>query len=213
MKWREEVFREVFGNFFPNESFEKVLDVGGGQSEVRKILKTKDYVNANKKVYSGERGEVLKDEDYKYATPDIDCDLNKIEKFPLESKSCDLIVLSQILEHLNFDAQFRIANETKRISSKYIVVGLPNELVYYNRLRILFGVPTIGVSEFGHHYMFNVTLADKFVKERFGPEFKIVKRYNIMRGPLRHLRISKLLNKINQNLFTSEIYYLLKRSS
>ncbi len=211
MKWREEVFAEVFGNFFPNSIPEKVFDIGGGQSEVKNVLKPKKYVNANKKVYSGEHGEVLEIKEYKYATPDIDCDLNKIGKFPLPPRSFDLIVLSQILEHLNFDAQWRISKEAKRISSKYIVVGLPNELVYYNRLRILFGVPTIGVSEFGHHYMFNVTLADKFVKERFYPDFKIVNKYNVVRGPLRHLPISKLLTKLNKNLFTSEIYYLLER--
>lgn len=210
MKWREEVFSEVFANFFPDWKPESVLDIGGGQSEVKNILKPKKYINANKKVYSGEHGEVLKVKSNEYATPDIDCDLNKIQRFPLKDRSCDVIVLSQILEHLNFDAQWRIAKESKRIAKRYIVVGLPNELVYYNRLRILFGVPTIGVSEFGHHYMFNIDLADKFVKERFSP-FRIVKRYNVVRGPLRHLPIAGALPKMNQNLFTSEIYYLLER--
>lgn len=211
MKWREEVFSEVFGDFFHGWSPEKVLDIGGGQSEVSKILRPKKYVNVNKTEYSGEHGEVLKDETHKYASPDINCDLNKVQKLPLPAKSFDLIVMSQILEHLNFDAQWRIAKEAKRISKRYIVVGLPNELVYYNRLRIFLGVPTIGVSEFGHHYMFNVTLADRFVAERFSPEYKIVKRYNVVRGPLRHLPAAKVLPKINQNLFSSEIYYLLER--
>lgn len=212
MKWREEVFTEVFRDFFPNGSPEKVLDIGGGQSEIKNVLRPKKYINANKKVYSGEHGEVIKVKEYEYATPDIDCDLNKIQKFTLPSKSFDLIVLSQILEHLNFDAQWRISKEAKRISKKYIVVGLPNDLVYYNRLRIFFGVPTIGVSEFGHHYMFNVTLADKFVRERFSPEFKIARRYNVVRGPLRHLPTAQILPKVNENLFTSEIYYLLERA-
>lgn len=212
MKWREDVFKEVFSHFFPSEKFGVVLDVGGGQSEIKKILNPEKYINANKRVYSGEHGEVLKVKEYKYATPDIECDLNRVEKFPLKANSCDLIVLSQILEHLNFDAQWRIAKEAKRISRKYIIVGLPNELVYYNRIRILFGVPTIGVSEFGHHYMFNVTLADKFVKERFYPEFKVVDRYNVVRGPLRRLPTAHLLPKLHENLFTSEIYYLLKKT-
>ena len=207
MKWREEVFGEVFANLVPNEKFDVVLDIGGGQSEAKKILKPRKYLNANKKVYSGESDQ----QNDEKATPDINCDLNKIKKFPLKSRSCDMIILSQILEHLNFDAQWRVAVESKRISKKYILVGLPNDLVYYQRLRSLVGDSVIGVSEFGHHYLFNIPLSDKFVKERFEPEFKIVKRYGVMRGPLRKIPGTKFLKKMNENMFVSEIYYLLER--
>jgi hypothetical protein len=211
MKWREDVLKQVFDNFFPGEKFGMVLDIGGGQSEVKNVLRPGKYVNVNKREYSGDHGEVLKVKSYKYATPDIKCDLNKVKKFPLKNRSCDLVVLSQILEHLNFDATWTVSGESKRVSKKYIVVGLPNDMAYYQRLRMLVGVPIIGVTEFGHHYLFNVDLAEKFVKERFEPEFKIVKKYNVVRGPLRRLPMSGMLPSIHENLFTSEVYYLLKR--
>lgn len=207
MKWREHVFGEVFRNLVPDEKFDMVLDVGGGQSEVEKLLKPKKYMNANKRIYSGESDQQIDEK----ATPDIDCDLNKIQKFPLKSGSCDLVVLSQILEHLNFDAQWRIAKESKRLSRRYIIVGLPNDLVYYQRARMMLGDSVIGVSEFGHHYLFNIPLADKFVKERFSPEFKVVKRYGVTRGPLKKMPGIDLLKRLNENVFVSEIYYLLER--
>lgn len=207
MKWREEVFSEVFANMTAGEKFDTVLDIGGGQSEVKKILRPRKYINANKKIYSGEAGQ---QNDAK-ATPDINCDLNKIQKFPLKNNSCDLIVLSQILEHLNFDAQWRIAREAKRISSRYILVGLPNDLVYHQRAMLMAGMSVIGVTEFGHHYLFNIPLSDKFVKERFCPEFKIVKRYGVVRGPLRKIPGIGALKNAWENMFMSEIYYLLEK--
>ncbi|QQG40224.1 MAG: methyltransferase domain-containing protein [Candidatus Aenigmatarchaeota archaeon] len=210
MKWREEVFRDVFSSFFPEEKPESVIDIGGGQSEVERILKPRTYVNVNKRVYSGERGEPEGAGDGN-ATPDIDCDLNEVKRLPADGRSYDVVVLSQILEHLNFDAQQRIIKESKRIARRHIVVGLPNEVVYFQRLLILAGRSTIGVSQFGHHYMFNVPLAEKFVRENFAPEFSVVRTHYVVRGPLRHLPFAARFARLWSNMLAYEIYYLLER--
>jgi len=199
---------EVFQEFFQETPPESILDIAGGAREVEKILKPKKYINIDKRKFHN-YGKIFTSN----AKPDIELDLSKIRKLPIRSNSFNLVVMSQILEHLDFQTQERIVKEAKRISKKYIIVGLPNELVYFNRLRILFGVSTMGIDEFGHHYMFNCKLADKFVKWRFKPDFKIVKKFNVLRGPLRHLPKSEVLLKINENLFTYEVYYLLQKKS
>jgi len=67
----------------------------------------------------------------KYDVTTIDCvkgadiiqDFNKSQKLPFEDNSFDLVMANQILEHLANSEE--IMSEIKRISKKYIFIGLP----------------------------------------------------------------------------------------
>jgi 2-polyprenyl-3-methyl-5-hydroxy-6-metoxy-1,4-benzoquinol methylase len=57
---------------------------------------------------------------------DYNINLNKIQKLPFKDNSFDLVVVNQILEHIG-DVE-ELIGEVKRVSKKYIQMGLPNEM-------------------------------------------------------------------------------------
>lgn len=198
-KWRDLVLGNVAKSLLSDKKIESVLDAGGGDGTFGKIFKTKKYVNLNTPF----------DSDMKKAFPhaDVKINLNNFEKLPFKDDSFDLVVLSQVLEHLFYPE--KVIGEVKRVSKKYILVGLPNEVALNLRVRLLKGESTIGYSRYGHHYMFNFFVAEKFVKEKFSPEFKIVGRYSQRIAPTRKIPIPNYLVKKFPNLLAREFYYLL----
>lgn len=194
MKWREDVFRKVVDNVLADRGIKSVLDIAGGQKELRDVLKPEKYVNVDMKKYSGI--------DTTQAFPDIECDLNTIEKIPVEDGSYDLVSMCHILEHLNWDTMHKIIEESQRISKRYILVGLPNEMLWFQRIRVLLGINTIGVTQYGHHYMFDLKEADKLMKKF--KRFKVVKKFHVGK---------KIPASFLKNWTTWEVYYLLEKIS
>jgi ubiquinone/menaquinone biosynthesis C-methylase UbiE len=166
-----------------------ILDIGGGNSMFK--------------------------EKYKVITIDVVCDadikqdLNKNQRLNLKSNNFDLIVMNQILEHLaNVE---EIVNESKRISKKYILIGLPNEITFTDRLYFLIGKPRWkGYNLYGHKHFFTIEEADKFVKKFFGNWKE--KRY-LGAFACAKLLPDKMRNSLAQNfprLFAKNIFYLIK---
>jgi len=98
---------------------------------------------------------------------DIKQDLNKIQKLNLKDNSFDIVVMNQILEHLPYVEE--IIKEAKRVSKKYIFVGLPNELTYGFRIRFLIGNPAWkGYQPYFHKHFFTIEEIEKFMINFFG---------------------------------------------
>ncbi|MCF7910672.1 methionine biosynthesis protein MetW [Candidatus Pacearchaeota archaeon] len=141
---------------------------------------------------------------------DINQNLNLNQKINLPDKCVDLVVLSQILEHLPSIEE--IIEESKRISKKYILVGLPNELPLELRIRFLFNRSNIcGYRPYGHKHLFNLQTVESFIKKFYG-EYKN-KFYLFGVGGNKDLipkKIQNLMIKISPSLFARQVYYLIK---
>ncbi|MFA5061445.1 MAG: methyltransferase domain-containing protein [Candidatus Pacearchaeota archaeon] len=143
---------------------------------------------------------------------DIQQDLNKNQKLPFKDNSFDVVVMNQILEHLP-DCE-EIINEAKRVSRRYIFVGLPNELILSNRVRILlggFGTQYFtGYSKYDHKQFFVVKTIGDFIKRFFK---KYEKKDYVFVGTFGNYlpkSLKDFLSKKIPTLFAGEVYYLIK---
>ena len=103
-KERNIFFLKLLNNNFSN--IKTILNLGGGQ---KRYLKDSHF-KVTEVDLSGDN--------------DLNLDLDKISKIPLNDKSFDAVVALDVLEHLeNFHF---ILNEMNRISNKYIFISLPN---------------------------------------------------------------------------------------
>jgi len=164
----------------------------------------------------GSRGEIFK---RKYQTTTLDAfedadvkqDLNKNQKIPFEDNSFDIVILNQILEHLTYVEE--IIKEAKRVSKKYLFVGLPNELVLSNRLRFLFG-KTTGIGDgyypYGHKHFFRINTIEEFISTQFGnyerKDCVFIGNFAILISE----KIKDFLAKNFPKLFSGQINYLIK---
>jgi len=140
--------KEVFERIIPSD-VNSCLDIGAGRDIVDNFLRKKfrryttlDITNA-----------------------DIIQDLNKNTKIDLVNNSFDIVIVSNILEHLiDPDA---VLEEAIRISNKYILIGLPNEYPLSQRIDIFLGNWPDGIYHYGHKHFFSIESAEMFVKSYF----------------------------------------------
>ncbi len=141
--------------------------------------------------------------------PDILQDLNISQKIPLKDKSVDLVVLNQVLEHLGNPRE--LISEAKRISKKYLLIGLPNELVYGSRIRYLFGINRWkGFSIYGHKHFFTPKEMHRFVSEEIGRPKKVSHWFCGTGSFLLPSFLKNFLARNFPNIFAAEVYYLIK---
>lgn len=84
-----------------------VLDIGCDKAVLKALLKDIKYTG----IYIG-------------GTPDIQINLDKVERLPFDDNIFDASVCSDVLEHL--DNLHLIFGEIVRVSNKYIIISLPN---------------------------------------------------------------------------------------
>ena len=140
---------------------------------------------------------------------DITQDLNKNQVLDLPSDSFDIIVLNQILEHLPTCDE--LIKEAKRVSKKYILVGLPNELTWGTRIKYLFGkIDQEGYIPYGHKHRFSIKEIYNFINQFFGEYEK--KEYfgaftfaGYLPDKFKHFLATKI-----PKLFSKEMYFLIK---
>jgi len=165
----------------------KILDIGCEYSmfQDKYDVKTLDFIN----------------------NADIKQDLNKNQKLDLESNSFDMVVLNQILEHLPYVE--KLVSESKRVSKRYIFIGLPNEITWTDRLRFLFGKPSWkGYDPFGHKHFFTTEEADKFVCKFFG-SYICKKYWGAFTGTgLLPNWLRNFLARTSPSLFAKNIFYI-----
>jgi len=141
---------------------------------------------------------------------DIIQDLNKSQKIPLKENQFDIVILSQILEHLVTVEE--IIAESKRVSRKYILIGLPNELTLENRFKYFLGKCSEWGSyvPYGHKHFFIIKNIEKFIKRFFGNYEKKYYLFGVSGGRFIPLKIRKWLAKNLPTLFAGQVYYLIK---
>jgi len=203
--WRYRTF-DVLKKKMRLGQFKNVLDLGADSDYFKTLLNPNRYVSVDSV-------KILKHFGINSFEPDVDMDLDTIKKYPFKDKEFDLIIASQVLEHLhNID---HAISEIKRISSRFLLIGLPNDMRIDTRLRCLFGINPINISKFAHCRLFDAYNSDSFISENF-KEFKIVCKVLIYTGTGEsHIpnKIRLMLPKISKNLFAGEIYYLLEKHS
>ena len=162
----------------------------------------------------GSRGNIF-NVDYKTTTldtlenADIKQDLNKTKILPFSDNSYDLVVVNQILEHL--DTVEEVIDEIKRVSGKYIFLGLPNEMTWGARIKYLFGIiEEGGYCPYGHKHRFTISEIENFKRFFFDKEVKKEYLGAFTGAGFLPYRIRDFLAKRFPTLFCKEIYYLIQ---
>lgn len=142
---------------------------------------------------------------------DINQDLNINQKIDLPNKSIDMIIISNIIEHLI--NPMPIVSECKRIAKKYILIGLPNEYPLDKRIQILFGNWEDWIYLYGHKHMFSIESSKRFIQQNFGGYEKKKLCFQCRGGRFIPKKIKNFLVKIFPGLFVGEVFYLIKKSN
>lgn len=181
---------------------EKILKII--PKDVKTVLDIGSAGNIFNKKYITTTVDILEEADYRI-------DLNKNQKLPFKSKSFDIVVLNQVLEHLPTVEE--IIKESKRVSKKYIFIGLPNELIWNFRIKFLIGSPPWkGYRPYWHKHFFTVDTIEEFIKKFFKKE-KIIKKEFLgafLGASLLPWKIRDFLARNFPSFFAKEIYYIIK---
>ena len=86
-----------------------------------------------------------------------------------EVEDCEMILLLDVIEHTEDFTS--LVEEAMRVSSRYVVISLPNELFYLERLRMLWGrelpahsLDLVGMpAGFKHQFIINIEKAEKIL--------------------------------------------------
>lgn len=175
---------------------ESVLDIGSG-CRVSKA----QYIESSFKKYIG----------LDINNADINQDLNINQKIDLPNKSIDMIIISNIIEHLI--NPMPIVSECKRIAKKYILIGLPNEYPLDKRIQILFGNWEDWIYLYGHKHMFSIESTERFIHQNFGGYEKKKLCFQCRGGRFIPQLIKNFLVKILPGLFVGEVFYLIKKNN
>jgi 2-polyprenyl-3-methyl-5-hydroxy-6-metoxy-1,4-benzoquinol methylase len=122
------------------------------------------------------------------------------ENFPFEANYFDIVILSEVIEHLFFP---EIALEKIKMVLKEngkLIITTPNLLVFSNRIRILFGYfeyTEKGIIIPEHIRFFSHDSLVKFLKKN---GFKVMRENNII-----HPKIPEFLGNIFPNLFSYQM--------
>lgn len=175
-----------------------VLDLGCGGKKLGQLLDFAEYIGVD-----------ISD------NADVILDLNKIDRLPFEDESFDVVVLSQILEHL-FDPK-KILKEAIRVSKKHVIIGLPNDFVYDLRIRFLLGKNPLPYSRnvYGHKGLMDIAQMPEFLKIEEN-KLEIINTYYEFAskgGRLIPLRLRDFLARSMPTLFAKEVIFLCKKAS
>lgn len=128
-------------------------------------------------------------------------DLNKCCKLKYPNKFFDVIVATEILEHLFFIDE--IADEMSRIlkDNGIIIVSLPNDYQIDARIRFALGRSANTASpsnKFGHHWSFDIRSSKDFLQKKF----RILESVNVYAS--KGARITpKIIKSVLMNMFPS----------
>lgn len=203
---RAKFLSKIYKNYL-NKS---VLDVGCNHRELQKYLpEGTKYIGID---ISG--------------TPDIKIDLETQNLSMFENNSFKIVVCMEVLEHL--DNIHEIFDEICRVSSKYIVISLPNNWVHFKFSLIsgdgnvkFYGLPSEKPKD-RHKWFFNYDQALKFIKDnvkRNGFSIKhkisIPIEYNSIKLQIFNMLFKKYYkNRFGfNNLFIESLWVLLKKNN
>lgn len=140
---------------------------------------------------------------------DIVQDLNIDRKIKLKDNSADLVILSNILEHLVEPVP--IVFEANRIAKKYLIIGLPNEYILDKRFSFLYSLNEDRVYPWGHKHRFSLKLCEDFVKVFWKGYSAKVYKFNLPGENFLPEFVKQILLKIKPSFFAGEVFYLVKK--
>ncbi len=148
-KERASVLVKHFGQYM--DEARSILDVGCSENDLKNIF-----------------GDIVFGIDIA-GKPDKYVNLEQ-EKLPFPDRSFDCVICTDVLEHLsNFHEIFE---ELLRVSNRYVLLSLPNNLDIVTRLRFLFdrrmrfyGLP-VDPPDDRHKWLFSYRQADTFIRTR-----------------------------------------------
>lgn len=191
-----------FANYFKDS----ILDVGCDQTYLKSFL---NQIKSNRIKYIGVD---------KMGTPDIIIDLEK-SPLPFQDKEFDFVCCLDVLEHLN--NPYEIFDELVRVSRKFILLSLPNNSYFLERIIIMrgmipgdkYGLPS-NPPEDRHKWFFNLNNAAKFISYRSKINgFRIKKEFPFYKTDGK-LGLARTLFKkfgLFPNLFAMSYWALLER--
>lgn len=160
----------------------------------------------------GSAGNLYSGEGFKLTTLDVNLpadilqDLNKKQILPFKDNSFDLVALNQILEHIG-DVDVLI-KEAKRVSKKYIFVGLPNELTIRARVKFLLGKPDWeGYRPYWHKHLYTIKSIESFII-LFFKGYKLKFFWSAM--SIFPEKFQETLANLKPSLFAKEVWYLIE---
>lgn len=182
---------------------QSILDVGCYEAPLRELLRAASYTGVDMA-----------------GNPDIELNLEKVERLPFEDNSFDTVICVDVLEHL--DNLHSVFADLVRVSKQYIIVSLPN---CWRDARCPIERGRGGFGHYGlpaekpldrHKWFFSLTQARKFIEAKakeFGLEAEemIVAEQpkNILVRGLRRIRYGK---KSYQNRYAQTLWTVLRKT-
>ncbi len=179
----------------------KVLDIGCNKAEILDFLPNVDYygVDVNKEVIKELKQKKLK---IYYA------DLNK-DEIKIKTKF-DYVLLLDVLEHIVNPKQI-IENSKKLLNPNgFLIVSLPNDYHFLNKLRFLFNKELFeSFKPTGHLHIFPIKKGKKFLQDN---NLTIIKEIELPATEPRIIPnfIKNMLSRLFPNNFARGILYLTK---
>lgn len=118
-----------------------------------------------------------------YGNPDFKIDLEKEKLSRFKDNSFDMVVCTEVLEHL--ENLHELINEIFRVSNKYVLISLPNCADFFARINVLFtghigkfyGLP-IKKPDDRHRWFFShIDIEKFFLKYTEKHQHKILRRF------------------------------------
>jgi hypothetical protein len=220
MKWfyknREERGKWLAQRFSKElETTKSLLDIGCDNADLKRFISQK--INYKGIDIAGK--------------PDIYINLDEIEKLPFENNFFDMVVCTDVLEHL--EQLHLVFDEMCRVSSNYLLITLPNayasipefligkkytkdveKLKKFGKYSKFYGLPLDRPSD-RHRWFFSFDEAVDFVKYRAGKfGFKLIiaeSEYKYLKKQFLRKLFFSILRKLNKNLVDRNIILLLKK--
>lgn len=168
---------------------EVVVDIGGGDGEVLKYIKSKVAIQG----ICVDFNELVLEAARKNGLETINIDLSNLDQLA-KIPNCDYILGLEILEHMPNPEEFIMTIKDK--ASKGMIFSFPNSGYYLHRWRLLFGkFPLQWVSHPGEHLRFWTAGDARWWVKNMGFQLDQLKLYQGL----------PLLNKIRPNLFAQGI--------
>jgi len=150
------------------ERFENLLDIGGGDGFFVELVR-KNKFSANFTVIDGSEIAVEKCREKNINSILYDLDGKPL---PFKDDSFDVVTCLDVLEHLHYP--WKLLEEMKRVSKRYIIISCPNFASIVNRVDVLLGRPPrfmadkYGNQKHGGHIQFITFNTLKYQIEKVG---------------------------------------------
>ena len=140
------------------DNVKTVLDVGCGSGDLARILQAKGKV-----VSGADISQAALDVSKPYLHRSFCFDIQQ-DAWPIElmEQKFDLVVASEVIEHIFMPADFLEKTKSLVTSGGYLIITTPNFLFWKNRLKMLFGnfrYEQKGLLDFGHIRFFTLKTA------------------------------------------------------